>query len=432
MKRTYKKIKNWIGLPILVLLFLLATVFVVTEKTQDVYPTDDTMIQLYGESHGIERYYEEELKLWDALYKEGCRNLFVELPYYTAEYLNLWMQAKEDVILDEIFRDMEGTQSCTPYYYAFWQTIKEKYPETVLYGTDVGHQYGVTGARYLAYLEATGNADSENYRLAEECIRQGMEFYEEGSENGVSALRENYMVSNFIAAYERCGGGKIMGIYGSYHTDLHYPDRMGGMLLSHYDGGVSGVDVSSKIVEIEPYRFGFSVTGLIFLLMLFIPNIVWARGKMPEGYEEYAKQENKILGLFERIGEALVTAGLLIFPAINPAVYPSVNGIYINLRMLYWVLAFVLMIFYEIYWVRYFKSPRTMKDFYTSQFGFPVAGALLPVLAVLLLAVYAGNWILLAAGVILGIGHVGIHLGHAKSHLEHVGNHPEPTGRGME
>ena len=49
-------------------------------------------------------------------------------------------------------------------------------------------------------------------------------------------------------------------------------------------------------------QIGFSYTGLLFLLMLFIPNIIWIR-KMPQGYS--AETENKILRLFERAGEGM-------------------------------------------------------------------------------------------------------------------------------
>ena len=52
-----------------------------------------------------------------------------------------------------------------------------------------------------------------------------------------------------------------------------------------------------------------------------------------------------------------------------------------------------------------------MKDFYSSILGIPVAGATLPVLAFLLLAVYI---IFGIAVIILGIGHIGIHMMHRK------------------
>ena len=81
----------------------------------------------------------------------------------------------------------------------------------------------------------------------------------------------------------------------------------------------------------------------------------------------------------------------------------------------WWLIAaFAVMILYEIFWIRYFKSEKTMQDFYSSLLGIPVAGATLPVVAFLLLAVYGRNIILGVSDLILGIGHIGIHLMHRK------------------
>ena len=72
------------------------------------------------------------------------------------------------------------------------------------------------------------------------------------------------------------------------------------------------------------------------------------------------------------------------------------------------------MALYEVWWVHYFRSPKTQQDFYRSLLGIPVAGATLPVLAFLLLGIYGKVvWMLLAAA-ILGIGHIGIHLQHRR------------------
>lgn len=150
------------------------------------------------------------------------------------------------------------------------------------------------------------------------------------------------------------------------------------------------------------FHFGFSYVGLLYLLMLFIPNIIWTKYK-PEGYDEYAKKENKILLAFERTGEMLTCVFVLIFTDFN-------------IRKTDWcvwlILSFVLMLFYEGYWFRYFKSGHQMKDFYSSFLGFPVAGATLPVCAFFLLGIYGSNIFLLGAVLILGIGHIGIHLQH--------------------
>ncbi len=152
-------------------------------------------------------------------------------------------------------------------------------------------------------------------------------------------------------------------------------------------------------------NLGFSYIGLIFLLMLIIPNIIWDKNK-PKDYDKYVKNENKVLLLFERIGEILVTCLSLIFSDFN------VNTIS-NFTIIL-LIAFILMVLYEIYWVRYFKSNKTMKDMYSSSLGIPVAGATLPVFAFLLLGIYGKNVFLIIATIILGIGHIGIHLSHRK------------------
>ena len=52
-------------------------------------------------------------------------------------------------------------------------------------------------------------------------------------------------------------------------------------------------------------QLGFSYIGLLFLIMLMIPNLMWTK-KKPQGYT--AETENRILLLLERIGEAMVGA----------------------------------------------------------------------------------------------------------------------------
>ena len=152
-------------------------------------------------------------------------------------------------------------------------------------------------------------------------------------------------------------------------------------------------------------HFGFSYIGFIFLLMLMIPNIIWSKNQ-PKDYDKYVKNENKVLLLFERIGEMLVTCISLIFIDFN------INEI--SNWSIILLIAFILMILYEIYWIRYFKSNRTMKDMYSSLLGIPVAGATLPIFAFLLLGIYGKNVFLIIATIILGIGHIGIHLNHRK------------------
>lgn len=149
--------------------------------------------------------------------------------------------------------------------------------------------------------------------------------------------------------------------------------------------------------------FGFSYTGLLFLLMLFIPNIMWSSRK-PQGYT--SEKENKILLFFERLGEILTCCFSLIFSDFNIHRW--------TLWSLWLIAAFLLMILYEAWWVRYFQSGRRLSDFYSDFFGIPLAGATLPVIAFFMLGVYGKVGCMLIATLILGIGHIGIHFQHKR------------------
>ena len=156
-------------------------------------------------------------------------------------------------------------------------------------------------------------------------------------------------------------------------------------------------------------RFGFSYIGLIWLLMLYVPNLLWTK-RQPENYALYAEHESRVLLVFERVGEGSVTVAAVVFSDFNPRFPLSFWS--------FWLLASLLcMLLYEVFWIRYFRSPRTMLDFYCGLCGIPLAGATLPVLAFLLLAFYGGNIVLLASTLLLGVGHIGIHAAHRKQAL---------------
>ena len=150
-------------------------------------------------------------------------------------------------------------------------------------------------------------------------------------------------------------------------------------------------------------HFGFSYVGLVYLVMLMTPNLLWTRHQ-PKDYEKYVGGENRVLLALERIGEVLVSTLALVFADFNLRPWSPWS---------WWLVAsFSLMVLYEFFWIRYFRSEKTMGDFYGSLLGIPVPGASLPVLAFLLLAVYGRNIPMAVAVVILGIGHIGIHWMH--------------------
>ena len=149
-------------------------------------------------------------------------------------------------------------------------------------------------------------------------------------------------------------------------------------------------------------QFGFSIVGVVFLAMLFIPNIRWAK-KQPLGYEELSKRENKILLLFERIGQVLATTSAVVF--VCPRGF--------SLPWLLWLMAaFLLMFLYELAWARYFRGGEKLDGMYQPLGPIPVPIATLPVAALALLGIWYQSPVAVISAVILGIGHIGIHLRH--------------------
>lgn len=216
-------------------------------------------IYLYGESHAVQHILDRELELWSGYYNDqGMRHLFVEAPYYTAEFLNLWMQSDSDDILDALYQDWEGSLSHDPGVREFYVELKRQCPETMFHGTDVGHQYSTTGMRYLRYLWENGLGDSEQARLAQENIDQGKYYYGHSDDN----YRENKMAENFIRAFDALDGESIMGIYGSYHTIIDGLDaagtvpRMANQLHEVYGDTLHTEDLTGTPLRVDTITVG--------------------------------------------------------------------------------------------------------------------------------------------------------------------------------
>lgn len=241
---------------ITVVILILVGYFVIHSKTKSGQSSGE--IFLYGETHSVEAILEKELELWSSCYhNDGIRDLFVELPYYTAEYMNVWMKSDNDDILDLLYQDWTGTALHSEEVLRFYKQIKTECPETVFHGTDVGHQYDTTGKRFLEYLESTGQQPSELYRLSQENIEQGQHYYQHSD----NVYRENTMTENFIREFERLNGAAVMGIYGSAHTNIEAKDYatnsvpcMANQLHKKYGGALHTEDLTSLALHQEAVR----------------------------------------------------------------------------------------------------------------------------------------------------------------------------------
>ncbi|MCL2015586.1 MAG: hypothetical protein FWG68_04995 [Defluviitaleaceae bacterium] len=180
---------------------------------------------LFGERHSDEIGLQMQLAFWENFYNNfDMRHLFVELPFFVAEFLNIWLHEPDDTILDNIFDNIRGTAMDSVYTRNFLRDIKENFPETIFHGTDIGHAYQTLGVQFLQHLTENGLQDTELYTLTQENIEQGRMFYEEL--DGDFDFRVTQMTKNFSRAFAEVSPSSVMtAFYGGWHTIVgHYPN----------------------------------------------------------------------------------------------------------------------------------------------------------------------------------------------------------------
>jgi len=215
-------------------------------------------IFMFGERHGNQTTMRRQLEIWGEFYhNNGMRHLFVELPYFAAEFLNIWMQAEDDTILLELFEDWRGTSLHVPYTLDFYRTIKADFPETIFHGTDVGHAADSTGQRFLRHLRDNGLTDGEQYRITNENIAQFRHFDSVGDHTLRSSV---YKPQNFTREFDRLGNQDIMAIHGAGHVHFGYFDGRVGMptlayaLQQRYGDNIEIFDMTRYALVAEPQQ----------------------------------------------------------------------------------------------------------------------------------------------------------------------------------
>ncbi|MBD5559682.1 MAG: hypothetical protein HDQ87_04900 [Clostridia bacterium] len=150
-------------------------------------------------------------------------------------------------------------------------------------------------------------------------------------------------------------------------------------------------------------KVGFSAVGLVFLLCLFVPNILFA---CQDTAWQQTMPEPVSLLIPERVGQVLVCLLVLSDGRLQ---WPQA----LTARVWLMAAAGICMALYLAAWVRYFGSPAE-STFYESFLGLPLPLATLPVAAAVLLGIYARSFWLVLAACVFGYGHVGIHIWHAQ------------------
>ena len=183
-------------------------------------PPSTGRIFMYGEVHGVEAILAHTLDIWGEFYHEyGMRHMFLEAPFFTGYWLNLWMQAEDDTILYMLFEGWRGSAKYNPYQLDFYRRIKYDFPETIFHGVDVGHGSDHAGRRLLDYLIENDLTDTAAYTLTRENIAQFSNF----SRTRNHAMRSSvYMPYNFIREFDALGDQDIMMVAGAVHTYVGY------------------------------------------------------------------------------------------------------------------------------------------------------------------------------------------------------------------
>ena len=214
-------------------------------------------IFLYGEQHASIPTMNRQLEIWGDYYNDyEMRHLFIEAPYFTAQLLNLWMQADDDAILYLLYEDWQGSLKHNPHTLVFYRTIKQDFPETIFHGTDIGHQSHSTGQRFLRYLNDNGLNDTESYRLTRESIAQFQHFQREGSH----AVRAYYKPLNFIREFDSLGNQDVMAIHGNAHVvfgdfmGYYGVPTMATTLRERYGDALQTFDMTHYALMREPYH----------------------------------------------------------------------------------------------------------------------------------------------------------------------------------
>lgn len=137
----------------------------------------------------------------------------------------------------------------------------------------------------------------------------------------------------------------------------------------------------------------FSIYGLIAMLLVFIPNIVFSK-------KEHQAKVNDVdtcgFGIcFTEMIARLVMIGTIIF--IRKSL----------LNFAFAIAAALILLLYYAAWIRYYKQGAYYPEIYTEKFlGIPIPMAIFSVIYYILVSVWLCNLVALCAALIFGVCHI--------------------------
>lgn len=139
---------------------------------------------------------------------------------------------------------------------------------------------------------------------------------------------------------------------------------------------------------------GFSFTGFIVVIVLLLPNILFA-GFPPKNVPEGLKDTNILLTAMERVGQI----GFIIIPILSKLYFMD-KGPTFALG----VMIFSAAVYYGL-WIRYFTGGREYSLLVEPVAAIPIPMAVFPIIYMLFAAIWSQHVWLGAAAVIFAAGH---------------------------
>lgn len=220
----------------------------------------DKQIIFLGESHGIAINEDLDLALLQYLHREaGVRVYLAEFGYAASFALNQYLATGDERVLDFVMQQSEGSVAWTKerrdYYVRLrqWNASLPAAERVRIVGVDVEHQRGIA-SRMLAALAQGRTAPAAiadavarlgrgdfagiaasvkehraeyeqmlgerffDFELIAGNVQRAADYYAERDSAKGFAIREQAMYDNFLRLYERAGGGRWYGRWGSFHV----------------------------------------------------------------------------------------------------------------------------------------------------------------------------------------------------------------------